>query len=91
MRKARYDHEAGIALFDAQVRFDLQPRAGEGFVINPNIDASGDNRNLLAINDLADQALIDDMTIAQFYVDQVNKVGTVSELSQLSKALPGRL
>lgn len=85
LRKARYDHEAGIALFDAQVRFDLQPRAGEGFDINPNLDASGDNRNLLAINDLADQALIDDMTIAQFYVDQVNKVGTVSELSQLSK------
>lgn len=85
LRKAQYDHEAGIELIDARVRFDLQPRSGEGFVISPNLDASGDNRALLAMNDLADQPLLDDMTIAQFYVDQVNKVGTVSQLSQLSR------
>jgi flagellar hook-associated protein FlgK len=40
---------------------------------------------LLALIGLAEEPLIDDMTAAQFYVDQVSKVGTVSQLSQLSR------
>ena len=85
LREAVYDHEAGIALYDAQIRFNLQPRPGERFEIRPNLDASGDNRNLLALIELAERPLIDDMTVSQFYVDQVSKVGTVSQLSQLSR------
>ncbi|MDA0687545.1 MAG: flagellar hook-associated protein FlgK [Proteobacteria bacterium] len=85
LRKAVYDHDSGIALLDSQVRFDLQPQAGERFEIRPNLDASGDNRTLLALIGLAEEPLIDDMTAAQFYVDQVSKVGTVSQLSQLSR------
>jgi flagellar hook-associated protein 1 FlgK len=67
-----------------RVRFDLAPQAGDVFDFVPNLDALGDNANLRRLAALENQTLFRGQTVRSFYVNEINKIGTASQLADMT-------
>lgn len=86
LHKARFDFDDGIVFGDVRVRFGRAPQAGDSFEIVPNLDALGDNSNLRRFAALENATLFRGQTLRAFYVNEVNKVGTASQLAEMNAA-----
>ncbi|MFZ9584943.1 MAG: flagellar hook-associated protein FlgK [Pseudohongiellaceae bacterium] len=86
LHKARFDFDEGIVFGDVRVRFGRAPQAGDSFDIVPNLDALGDNSNLRRFAALENATLFRGQTLRAFYVNEVDKVGTASQLAEMSAA-----
>jgi flagellar hook-associated protein FlgK len=84
LHQSRFDFAAGIVHGDVRVRFDLAPQAGDVFEFVPNLDALGDNNNLRRLAALENQSLFRGQTMRAFYVNEINKIGTASQLADMT-------
>lgn len=84
LHESRFDFAAGIVHGDVRVRFELAPQAGDVFDFAPNLDALGDNNNLRRLAALENQNLFRGQTLRAFYVNEINKIGTASQLADMT-------
>ena len=86
LHEARFDFEKGIVVGDIRVDFGRTPQAGDRFDVVPNLDALGDNSNLRRLAALENAAIYRGLTLRAFYVNEVNKIGTASQLASMTAA-----
>jgi flagellar hook-associated protein FlgK len=79
-----FDMQRGVALPGFTLRFDQTPAAGDEFTVAGNRDASGDNRNLLALIDLRNAEIVNQQTVHDYYATIVNTIGNVQKISALN-------
>ncbi len=84
LHESRFEFDQGIVHGDVRVRFDLAPQAGDVFDFVPNLDALGDNANLRRLAALENQTLFRGQTVRSFYVNEINKIGTASQLADMT-------
>lgn len=84
LHESRFDFEQGIVYGDVRIRFDLAPQAGDKFNLVPNLDALGDNSNLRRLAAIENQTLFRGQNMRAFYVNEINKIGTASQLADMT-------
>jgi flagellar hook-associated protein 1 FlgK len=74
----------GITLGDVKLMFDKAPAASDSFTVGSNASGLGDNSNVKAIAALHTEKIVSDKTLRNFYIDEVGKIATYSDLSSMS-------
>ncbi|UTW02781.1 flagellar hook-associated protein FlgK [Amphritea atlantica] len=75
----------GIQLDGFTVTIDNQPRPGDRFSFDFNLDGVSDNRNAFALSDLQQEKLFDHGSYQDLYGSLVEKVGTHTATSVISE------
>ena len=68
-----------------EIKFDIDPKAGDLFTFSKNIDAFGDNKNLRLLSATENEEIYNGFTARTYYSNMVNKVGSVVDLAKLNK------
>jgi flagellar hook-associated protein 1 FlgK len=79
-----FDINTGITLGDVKLMFDKAPAALDSFTVASNASGLGDNSNVKAIAALHTEKIVGDKTLRNFYIDEVGKIATYSDLSSMS-------
>ena len=79
-----FDINTGITLGDVKLMFDKAPAASDSFTVASNASGLGDNSNVKAIAALHTEKIVGDKTLRNFYIDEVGKIATYSDLSSMS-------
>ena len=74
----------GVALPGLTLTFDRLPSDGDTFVVEVNANASGDNRNLLALIELRNAKVVNQQTLQDYYLGMVNTVGNVQKIASMN-------
>ena len=77
----------GVSYQGLQLSFTSPPKAGDGFVMDGNVDGTGNNENMLQLAALERKALIGgSKTLGTAYIDQVNEMGNIARQATIAKA-----
>ena len=68
-----------------EIKFDIDPKAGDLFTFSKNVDAFGDNRNLRMLSATENEEIYNGFSARTYYSNMVNKVGSVVDLAKLNK------
>ena len=79
-----YDN-LSIRYQDVAMEFASNPKSGDTFFVEQNLNGVGNNENLLALIDLGKQPIIEGQTFSEAYRDLVAGAGSRSRLSELNK------
>jgi flagellar hook-associated protein FlgK len=67
------------------IKLSAPPVAGDSFQIDGNQDGLGNNQNMLVMANLANQKVLNGMTMGDNYTNQVNSVGNVSQQATITQ------
>jgi flagellar hook-associated protein FlgK len=77
----------GVSYQGLHLSFTSPPKAGDGFVMDGNVDGTGNNENMLQLAALERKALIGgSKTLGTAYIDQVNEMGNIARQATIAKA-----
>ena len=85
LRTEQYDPIEGISYGRVAIDFDSVPRVGDSFLLEPNIEAPGDNGAIRRIALLQTESVFSgNANAADAYTAIVNDMGTIGYVAQLS-------
>ena len=67
------------------IKLSAPPVTGDSFQIDGNQDGLGNNQNMLVMANLANQKVLNGMTMGDNYTNQVNSVGNVSQQATITQ------
>ena len=83
-----YDNTVNNPVINFQglsIELSAPPTTGDSFQIDGNQDGLGNNQNMLVMANLANQKVLNGMTIGDNYTNQVNAVGNVSQQATITQ------
>jgi flagellar hook-associated protein 1 FlgK len=79
-----YTPGQAIQLSGYEVTISNQPKVGDRFTVNPNIDGVSDNRNALLMSDLQFAKIVEGASYQDKYGQTVERVGTQAAVAQVN-------
>ncbi len=79
-----FDLAQGVHVPGLSLNFDKIPEDGDQFTIEPNKNASGDNRNLLSLITIRGAEVVNQQTLKDYYLSMVNTIGNVQKISSMN-------
>jgi flagellar hook-associated protein 1 FlgK len=73
-----------LETFDFAITLENQPKAGDRFTIERNVDGYSDNSNALAMSDLQDRALVNGFSYQDVYGQMLARVGTQASTAEIA-------
>ena len=67
------------------IKLSAPPLPGDSFQIDGNQDGLGNNQNMLVMANLANQKVLNGMTMGDNYTNQVNSVGNISQQATITQ------
>lgn len=81
---SNFDIDNGITFGDVRLMFNKSPANSDSFTVASNAGGLGDNSNIGLLAAIRTQAVVGDKTLRNFYINEVGKIATYSELSSMS-------
>ena len=79
-----FDMTQGVKTQGFSLMFNKVPVDGDSFVIEPNRNASGDNRNLLSLVSLRSEKTVNQQNFQDYYLGITNTIGNVQKISSMN-------
>ena len=79
-----FDLTQGVKAQGFSLDFNKTPVDGDSFVIEPNRNASGDNRNLLSLISLRSEKTVNQQNFQDYYLGMTNTIGNVQKISSMN-------